>query len=504
MVNQPHKKIQLNFFETACTGTVNAIGQWKHVPPNLPIHRNKSLTHDRDPKDVSKTKDRLAYYMNLAQLAEKGKISSIFFADSYGGHEIFEGKADAQYKGGSHVAKLDPTVFISAMATVTDSVGFGITGSTTHIPPYLLARTWSTLDHVTDGRMAWNIVTSFSDSSAKALGLDNMLPHDERYNAAEEYMDVIYQLWEKSWEDGAQKWQAEPEMAYDPSKVHRIEYQGKYLKFSGVQQAHPSPQRTPLIFQAGASKAGIAFGGKHAEAIFCAHSSVADCKRYTQSVRAAAAAAGRDPQAIKFFLGAMPFLGRTREEAEEKFEAARKRASIQGGLARFSGFVNVDMSVYPVDEPFKFKGELKENAVQGIVNSMKSMNDNQDMTPRDVGEILAFGGIGPRPVGTAEMVADELQKWMEEGDIDGFNLSPVSMPSSWEDIVDLLVPELQRRGLYWDDYPAPGGTLRENVYSAPGKPFLADDHPGSRFKWNAPKVEEKKTNGEVDGVQARV
>jgi len=210
-------------------------------------------------------------------------------------------------------------------------------------------------------------------------------------------------------------------MAYDPSKIHKISYQGKYHKFKGYGQTHPSPQRTPLIFQAGASKSGIEFGSKHAEAIFCSYSTIADCKKYTKNVRDAAKAQGRDPQSIKFFLVTMPFLGRTQEEAEEKFEAARKRASIQGGLTRFSGFANIDMSVYPVDEPFKFKGELKENTIQGFIHSMQNLDEKT--TPRDIGEILAFGGQGPRPVGTAQVVADELEKWAIEGDVDGFNLS---------------------------------------------------------------------------------
>jgi FMN-dependent oxidoreductase (nitrilotriacetate monooxygenase family) len=260
-------------------------------------------------------------------------------------------------------------------------------------------------------------------SSAKVFGLDNLLPHDERYASAEEYMDILYQLWEKSWDDGVQTWQAEPEMAYDPSKIHKIDYKGKYLKFSGHAPTHPSPQRTPLIFQAGASKRGIEFGSKHAEAIFCAYSTIADCKEYTSSVREMAAAQGRDPQSIKFFLGAMVFVGRTQEEAEAKFNSARSRASIEGGLARFSGLSNIDMSVYPIDEPFKFKGEVKENAIHGFINSMKTLNDKENITPRDIGEIMAFGGQGPRPVGTPEKVADELEKWLVQGDVDGFNLS---------------------------------------------------------------------------------
>lgn len=236
-------------------------------------------------------------------------------------------------------------------------------------------------------------------------------------------MDIVYQLWEKSWEDGVQTWQKEPEMAYDPSKIHRVEYKGKYLKFSGRGPTHPSPQRTPLIFQAGASKSGIEFGGKHAEAIFCAYSTIPECKKYTESVRAVTAAQGRDPESIKFFLGAMPFIGRTQEEAQAKFEAARKLVSIEGGLARFSGLANIDMSVYPIDEPFKFSGDIRENAIHGFINNMQFLGDKETITPRDLGEILAFGGLGPRPIGTPEHVADVLEKWMIEGDIDGFNLS---------------------------------------------------------------------------------
>lgn len=310
-------------------------------------------------------------------------------------------------------------------------------------------------------------------------------------------------LWEKSWEDGAQKWQTDPEVAYDPSMIHQIDYQGKYHSISAVHQVQPSPQRTPFIFQAGASKSGISFGGKHAEAIFCHHSSVADAKKYTSAVRAAAAAHGRDPSSIKFFQGAMLFIGRTVEEAQAKFERAKGFCSVEGGLARLSGLINVDLSVYPIDEPFAFKGELKENAVQGVINSVKSASDGRDLTPRDLGEMLALGGMGPRPIGTPEMVADELMRWVEEGDIDGFNLSgkiswpsPASNPSvrelttslavvnpqSWEDVVELLVPELQKRGVYWDEYPIPGGTMRENLAHAPGSPYLADDHPGSKFK----------------------
>ncbi len=178
----------------------------------------------------------------------------------------------------------------------------------------------------------------------------------------------------------------------------------------GVHQTHPTPQRTPILFQAGASKAGIEFGGKHAEAIFCAHSTIAATKKYTASVRAAAAAQGRDPQSIKFFLGTMVFLGRTVEEAQEKFERARKHCSIEGGLARFSDFANFDMGIFPKDEPFKFGTEARENAIHGAIDSMKVVSDANEITPNDVGEMLALGGLGPRPIGTPESSSNHPQK----------------------------------------------------------------------------------------------
>ncbi|KFA70190.1 hypothetical protein S40285_04415 [Stachybotrys chlorohalonatus IBT 40285] len=449
----------------------------------------------RDPEDNSKTKDRLDYWLWLAKLAEKGKITAIFIADSYAGHNIYAGSADASYKGGSHIGKLDPLMTVSAMAAVTRSVSFGITVSTSYVAPYALARTLSSLDHLTNGRAGWNIVTSHSNSAAQAFGMDQVVPHDERYAAAEEYMQIVYQLWEKSWEDGAQLWQEEPEMAYDPSKIHKIEFDGKYHKMHAFHQTHPSPQRTPLLFQAGSSKTGIQFGGKHAEAIFCASPTIESTKKYTAAVRAQAVSEGRDPSDIKFFLGIMPIISRTLEEAEAKLEAARKRVSVNGGLARFCGFTNVDLSSFELDEEFNFEGKHYDNAIQGVIENIRVIGENKKFTPRVVAEMFALGGSGPRPVGTPEMVADFFEKWWREGDIDGFNINYVSNPGSFEDVVELLVPELQRRGIYWSDYAAPGGTARENVHSAPGEKLLAPQHPGAKMRWNAPR---NGTNGVHD------
>jgi alkanesulfonate monooxygenase SsuD/methylene tetrahydromethanopterin reductase-like flavin-dependent oxidoreductase (luciferase family) len=283
------------------------------------------------------------------------------------------------------------------------------------------------------------------------MGRDEVMAHDERYDAAEEYMDIVYQyvrpilfslkhlwlislrLWEKSWEDGAQVFQEDPEMAYDPSKVHKVNYDGKYHKMHAFHQTHPSPQRTPVLFQAGSSKAGVAFGGKHAEAIFCANPTIESTKKYTSSVRAKAAEEGRDPSDIKFFLGIMPIIGRTVEEAEAKLAAAKARISINGGLARFCGFTNVDLSGFDVDEEFNFEGKHYDNSIQGVIDNIKLISTETKFTPRVVAEMFALGGSGPRPVGTPETVADFFEKWWREGDLDGFNVncqfSPVGFGS---------------------------------------------------------------------------
>ncbi|KAH8646144.1 FMN-dependent oxidoreductase [Xylariales sp. PMI_506] len=468
------KKVHINFFETACTGSHMSVGMWK------------------DPDDNSRSKDRLEYYIWLAKLAEKGKITSIFFADTYAGHETYGNDMAATYRGGSQVAQMDPTIFISAMAAVTKSVGFGITGSTSYIKPYILARTWSTLDHVTNGRIGWNVVTSYSNSSARAMGMESVMSREERYEAAQEYMDLMYSMWEGSWEEGAQIWDAE-KGAYDPDKIHKLEWRGKYHQMIGRHQTHPSPQRTPVLFQAGASKTGIEFAGKHAEAIYCGSMLPAHTREYVAKVRAAAAANGRDPRSVKFFPGISPIVGRTREEARAKYEKCLAMVDPIAGLAKFGGYTGMDLSGYPLDEPFEFRDDQGlQNVIKGVIESFKDSEalDGKPWTPRRLGIQMAFGGLHPMPVGTAEDVADVFEQWIEEADIDGFNVAYVSNPDSYESIVELLIPELQKRGRMWTEYAFPGGTFRENLYGLEGQTYLPDDHPGHQFKWHVKQAKE--------------
>lgn len=210
---QVKKRIFLNFFEYACTGSHMAPGQW------------------RDPSDQSHTKDRLKYWTNLAKLAERGKISYIFFADSYGGQEVYAGNSDAQLRAGNQTASMDPMVLITAMAAVTKTLGFGVSASTSYLNPYMLARTFSSLDHLTNGRVAWNIVTSWAKSAAQSLGFDDVVPHDERYAICDEYMDLCYKLWESTWADDAVVWDRDQRVAFDPEKVRKLEHKGIIVAF---------------------------------------------------------------------------------------------------------------------------------------------------------------------------------------------------------------------------------------------------------------------------------
>ncbi|EME41927.1 hypothetical protein DOTSEDRAFT_177344 [Dothistroma septosporum NZE10] len=463
----PKKRILLNFFDYACTGSHMSPGQW------------------RDPSDQGHTKDRLTYWTNLAQLAERGKIAFIFFADSYGEQDIYGNNSDPQLRAGNQIASLDPMVLISAMAAVTKSVGFGVSASTSYLNPYLLARTMSSLDHVTRGRVAWNIVTSWAKSAALALGQDDVVPHDERYAMADEYMDVCYKLWESGWADDAVVWDHEKGVAFDPAKVKKIEHQGKYFKMKTRYQTHPSPQRTPVLFQAGTSKAGRSFAAKHAEAIYIGGLVPSHSASSVAQIRADAAARGRDPKQLKFFVGISPILGKTVEEAQEKYNRAKKYADVVGGLAVFSGYTGIDLSKYPLDEVFKLDSAVPgENAVHSFLDNFDQVSKSDEpWTPRRLGETMALGGFHPTPVGTPTMVADVFEQWINEADVDGFNISYTVSPGSFEDVVDLLAPELQRRGLMWEDYDVPEGCLRENLTGEAGSKRLAEDHYGSQFQW---------------------
>lgn len=248
---------------------------------------------------------------------------------------------------------------------------------------------------------------------------------------------------------------------------------------------------------------GRAFGSKHAEAIYVGGLVPSQTAGSIAQIRSDAAAQGRDPGCLKFFVGITPILGKTIEEAQAKYERAKENADIVGGLAQFSGYTGIDLSRFPLDEPFELKDAPGDAATHTFLeNFNKATGKNTVWTPRLLGETMALGGFHPAPVGTPEMVADVFEQWIDEADVDGFNIAYVTSPGSFEDVVYLLRPELVKRGLMWEDYDVPGGTLRENLYGVKGQKHLREDHYGHKFKYPSDFAGDTMVNEVAENVDA--
>jgi FMN-dependent oxidoreductase (nitrilotriacetate monooxygenase family) len=369
----------------------------------------------------------------------------------------------------------DPTAAVSAMAAVTESLGFGITLSLTYEQPYALARRLSTLDHLTGGRMAWNIVTSYLDSAARNLGLDAQIPHDQRYEIADEYLEVCYKLWEASWESDAVVRDTQRGVFTDPAKVHDIEHKGKYFSVPGPFLCEPSPQRTPVLFQAGASPRGVRFAAAHAEAVFVSGPTPQIVRGPVRALRTFAAELGRDPRSIKVFTMVTPVVAETHEQAVDKLAEYRKFVSASGALALFGGWTGVDLAQLDPDDPLRY---VETNANRSALASFTTAAPERTWTVRELAQEIGIGGRGPVLVGSPAEIADELERWVEEADVDGFNLAYVTTPGTFVDFAKFVVPELRRRGRV-PDHVAPS-TLRERLGSI--GPLLAADHPGAAYR----------------------
>ncbi|KAK8033919.1 bacterial luciferase-like protein [Apiospora marii] len=459
------KKILINAFDMSTVGHLSP-GQWKN------------------PTDKSATKRDLKYWIELAQLLERGGINALFLADTYGGYDTYEGSLDNCIRRAAQWPMTDPTIPISAMAAVTKNLSFAITASTSFEPPFLLAKRFSTLDHFTGGRFGWNIVTSWKKAAFKAIGIDTPIEHDERYAQADEYLRVLYKLWEGSWADDTISPDPDNDSYADPDKIRTIKHDGKYLHLDTRHIVDPSPQRTPFLFQAGTSAAGSEFAATHAEAIFVSAHAPSVLRPKVAKIRELAAAKGRDPQSVKFFATFTPILGKTDEEARAKHAELKKYASVVGGLVLVSGWTGIDLSTLPLDHEITAADSAEIHRVTSILEAFTTTSEKiPKWTPRIIAEQASIGGLGPTSVGSPATVADEMERWIREGDVDGFNIGYVTTPGSFEDVVDLLVPELQRRGIYPE---IPGSdqhlTARERVYGE-GQSGLRDDHPGSKYKY---------------------
>jgi long-chain alkane monooxygenase len=453
-------RIYLNAFDMACVGHQSA-GLWRH------------------PEDQGYRYRELGYWTELARILEAGGFDALFLADVLGVYDVYGASRDAAVIDAAQFPVNDPTAAVSAMAAVTESLGFGITLSLTYEQPYALARRLSTLDHLTDGRVAWNIVTSYLDSAARNLGLDAQIPHDQRYEIADEYLEVCYKLWEASWESDAVVRDPLRGVFTDPAKVHDIEHQGKYFSVPGPFLCEPSPQRTPVLFQAGASPRGVKFAAAHAEAVFVSGPTPQIVRGPVQALRTAADELGRDPRSIKVFTMVTPVVAETHEGAVAKLVEYRKFVSDSGALALFGGWTGVDLAQLDPDDPLRY---VETNANRSALASFTTAAPERTWTVGELAQELGIGGRGPVLVGSPAEVADELERWVEEADVDGFNLAYVTTPGTFVDFAKFVVPELRRRGRVPDhpDRKEPL-TLRERLGSS--GPLLPADHPGAAYRY---------------------
>jgi FMN-dependent oxidoreductase (nitrilotriacetate monooxygenase family) len=454
------KQIHLNAFEMNCVGH-GTHGLWVHPENNR--HRYADIE----------------YWTELAQLLERGLFDALFIADVIGTYDVYKGSRETAVREALQIPNNDPFMVVPAMAVVTKHLAFACTFSTTYEPPFPHARRMSTLDHLTKGRIGWNVVTSYLPNAAANFGLDGMVKHDERYAMADEYMDVCYKLWEGSWEDGAVIQDRERRVYADPAKVHEIEHVGNYYRVLGPHLSEPSPQRTPVIYQAGTSTRGRQFAARHAEAIFLGGGDVEVVRESISDIRRQASEIGRNPDHLKMFPSCQIIVGRTREEAEAKRAEIQRFLSVEGLLAHYAGSSGFDLSRYDPDEYLEYK-----HTDHGQTSAKRFTQGKK----RTVGEIIkAMGTLGDGTLffvcGTPGDVADKLQYWIEETGADGFNLSQHLTPRTFKDVIDLVVPELQRRGLYRTAYDE--GTYRERLLG-PGLARLPAGHPGASYRRAGP------------------
>ncbi|HGH3635387.1 TPA: LLM class flavin-dependent oxidoreductase [Acinetobacter baumannii] len=450
------KKISFNAFEMNCIAHQSP-GLWRH------------------PQDRSVEYKDLEYWTDLAQILERGFFDGIFIADVLGIYDVYHQSAEHALTGAVQVPVNDPLQIVPAMAAVTKHLGFGVTTSISFEHPYPFARRISTLDHLTKGRVGWNIVTSYLESGSKNLGLKTQVNHDNRYDIADEYLEVLYKLWEGSWEEGSVLRDRESGIFADHKKVHPIQHEGKYFTVPGIHICEPSPQRTPVLYQAGASSRGQKFASQNAECVFIAAPSKIATKKVVQGIRQKLVQEGRDPYSVKIYALLSIVTDETDAKAQAKFKEYQSYGSYDGALTLLSGWSGVDFSQYQPTDKVEY---IQTNAIQSLLDSYVNADPERVWTIEEIANWNSLGGNGPVLVGSAETVSDALQQWVEDTDVDGFNLAYILAHQTFADVVEFIVPELQKRAVYQTSYAQ--GTLREKLFGA--GPYLPENHRGAKYR----------------------
>ncbi len=417
-------------------------------------HHQAAWRHPDSQADAGVNVD---HYISLAQMAEAAKIDAIFLADN---QSVRPGDPEAVGRVAQYVANFEPITLLSALSSVTRRIGLIATASTSFNFPYQVARKFASLDHLSHGRAGWNIVTSSSTNQEEPNFGGAPLEHGERYERAAEFVEVCQGLWD-SWDDDAFPRDRESGIYSDMSKLHALNHKGKYFSVRGPLNVPRCPQGRPVHVQAGASDSGRDFAARYAEMIFTTPQSLAIAQDQYADLKGRIAKAGRDPAHVKIMPGLAPVIGRTEAEAREKFEQLQSLLTwpVAANILslRMGG---IDLSRYDLDKPFPEEA-LQTTGSRSGVEAMVERSRRENLTIRELALKTAGSLAGLSVRGSAAEIADMMEAWFVEGACDGFNLQPAILPGVFKDFVDLVLPELRRRGLFRTEYE--GATLRENL-----------------------------------------
>ena len=435
------RQMSLVGFMQAGSTTVYA-GSWRH-----PATEHGFLTQ--------------GYYQKLGRTLEDGCFDLMFFDDRLAMPGIYGGSVADAVRLGARPVKLDLSIVLGVVAGATRSIGLGATYSTTYYTPFHVARTFATLDHLSGGRAAWNVVTSVNDSEAQNYGFEQHLDHDQRYDRADEFLEATSALWD-SWDDDALELDRENCYFADPDKVHELNHDGTWFRVRGPLTVPRSPQGRPVLLQAGSSGRGRDFAARWAELIFTGDPDIEIARAHYKDQKERIALLGRDPQSVKMLPMAYTVVGESRLQAEEREQVfLNDLVDPKASLTLLSELMNYDFSGLELDAPITDELIASVSGIRGLVQNLRQHIGGGTVTLADLAGHRATLLQGPRFVGTGPEVADQMQEWFEGDACDGFVIAATHVPGAYEDVVRMVVPELQRRGVFRDRYT--GSTLRDHL-----------------------------------------
>ncbi|KQQ54660.1 nitrilotriacetate monooxygenase [Pseudomonas sp. Leaf127] len=441
-MNTSARQMKLGAFLMA---TGHHVAAWRH--PDVPAGAGLDFKH----------------YRHLAEVAQAACFDVLFVADSV---------AAATGEVASRMARSDhfePLTLLAALSAVTGHIGLIATATTTYNEPYHVARKFASLDHLSGGRAGWNLVTSDAAAEAQNFGLDEHVGHAERYRRAQEFHQVVTGLW-NSWADDAFTRDKASGQYYDPAKVQVLDHHGEFFRVRGPLNVARSPQGQPVVVQAGSSEVGRDLAARTAEVVFTAQTSLTCAQAFYADLKGRLAAYGRSPESLKIMPGVLVVVAETESQAQATFESFQNLVEPEVGVALLGRMLgNFDLSGYPLDGPLP-ELPLTDSGQRSRQQLLTALAQREGLNLAQLGRRIAGGRGHYSLIGTPAQVADQMQLWFENGAADGFNVLVPHLPGGLEDVARLLVPELQRRGLFRTEYE--GTTLRENLgLQRPANPF---------------------------------